>query len=141
MMEAYSADHREDFAVAEAFGARLISRLVEAGWPQDVILNVNFPLGPVSRVESVEVTRQGFRDVSIRYAEKRTDLRGRSYYWLGFRNSPSRPVEGTDLRAAYEGRISVTPLHIDLTHMETVSRLGALVDGAASRFSGRDAVS
>jgi 5'-nucleotidase len=141
MMEAYSGDHREDFAVAEAFAARLISRLVEAGWPQDVILNVNFPLGPVSRVESVEVTRQGFRDVSIRYAEKRTDLRGRSYYWLGFRNSPSRPVEGTDLRAAYEGRISVTPLHIDLTHMETVSRLRALVDGAAAPFRGADAAS
>jgi 5'-nucleotidase len=139
MMEAYSADHRADFAVAEAFGARLISRLVEAGWPQDVVLNVNFPLGPVSRVESVEVTRQGFRDVSIRYAEKRTDLRGRGYYWLGFRNSLSRPVEGTDLRAAYEGRISVTPLHINLTHLETVSRLGALVDGAASRFAGGDA--
>jgi 5'-nucleotidase len=141
MMEAYSADRRDDFTVAEAFGARLISRLVEVGWPKDVVLNVNFPLGPASRVESVEVTRQGFRDVSIRYAEKRTDLRGRGYYWLGFRNSPSRPVEGTDLRAAYEGRISVTPLHIDLTHLATVSRLGALVDGAASRFAGVDASS
>jgi len=141
MMGAYSGDHREDFAVAEVFGARLISRLVEAGWPADVILNVNFPLGPVSRVESVEVTRQGFRDVSIRYAEKRTDLRGRSYYWLGFRNSPSRPLEGTDLRAAYEGRISVTPLHIDLTHVETVNRLGALLDGKAELFAGGHAVS
>jgi 5'-nucleotidase len=139
MMGAHGADHREDFVVAERYGSRLISRLVEAGWPADVVLNVNFPLGPPSRVESVEVTRQGFRDVSIRYAEKRTDLRGRSYYWLGFRNSPSRPVEGTDLRAAYEGRISVTPLHIDLTHLDTVSRLSGLVDGEASRFASRDA--
>jgi 5'-nucleotidase len=141
MMEAHGGDNRDDFAVAEAFGARLITRLVEAGWPADVILNVNFPLGPVSRVESVEVTRQGFRDVSIRYAEKRTDLRGRGYYWLGFRNSPSRPVEGTDLRAAYEGRISVTPLHIDLTHLDTVGRLASLVDGAAARYASIDAVS
>jgi 5'-nucleotidase len=132
MMSAYTGDHRADFAVAEAFAPGLISRLVAAGWPADVILNVNFPLGPVSRVESVEVTRQGFRDVSIRYAEHRTDLRGRSYYWLGYRNTPSRPVEGTDLRAAYEGRISVTPLHIDLSHMETVRHLKALVGGAVS---------
>jgi 5'-nucleotidase len=129
MMSAYTGDNRADFAVSEAFAAGLISRLVAAGWPQDVILNVNFPLGPVSGVESVEVTRQGFRDVSIRYAEQRTDLRGRSYYWLGYRNTPSRPADGTDLRAAYEGRISVTPLHIDLSHMETVHRLKGLIGG------------
>jgi 5'-nucleotidase len=138
MMDAYGADNREDFAVAEAFGARLISRLIAAGWPRDVVLNVNFPLGPVSRVESVEVTRQGLRDVSIRHAEKRTDLRGRSYYWLGFRNAPSRPAQGTDLRAAYEGRISVTPLHIDLTHEDTRRRLSAMVDGPAARFTSGD---
>jgi 5'-nucleotidase len=133
MMGAYTEDNRQDFAPAEAFGGALIARLVEAGWPDEVILNVNFPIGPVSRVESVEVTRQGFRDVSIRYAERRTDLRGRSYYWLGYRNTPSRPAEGTDLRAAYEGRISVTPLHIDLTHMETVRRLRGLVGGPVAR--------
>jgi 5'-nucleotidase len=132
MMSAYRGDHRADFAVSEAFAGSLISRLVAAGWPGDVVLNLNFPLGPVSGVESVEVTRQGFRDVNIRYAEHRTDLRGRSYYWLGYRNTPSRPVEGTDLRAAYEGRISVTPLHIDLSHMETVNRLKGLVGGAVT---------
>lgn len=129
MMGPFTGDHRADFAPAEAFGAALIARLVEAGWPADVILNVNFPVGPAARVELVEVTRQGFRDVAIRFAEERTDLRGRSYYWLGYRNTPSRPADGTDLRAAYEGRISVTPLHIDLTHMATVERLRSLVDG------------
>lgn len=129
MMGPFTGDHRADFAPAEAFGAGLIRRLVEAGWPKDVILNVNFPLGPPDRVKVVEVTRQGFRDVNIRYAEERTDLRGRSYYWLGYRNTPSQPSEGTDLRAAYEGRISVTPLHIDLTHDQTANRLRGLVNG------------
>jgi 5'-nucleotidase len=38
------------------------------------------------------------------------------------------------LRAAYEGRISVTPLHIDLSHMETVRALGAKVGGAAPKL-------
>jgi 5'-nucleotidase len=85
-------------------------------------------------VAEVEVTRQAFRDIQTRYAEKRTDLRGRDYYWLGYKQEPSRPAEGTDLRAAYEGRISVTPLHIDLTHMATVHALKKAVGGAPPKI-------
>jgi 5'-nucleotidase len=147
MMGSYRGDHREDFRPAEMFAPGLIERLVAAGWPTDVILNINFPIAtetPVGQVPGgqvpsgqVEVTRQGFRDVRTRFAEQRTDLRGRDYYWLGYRNEPSRPAEGTDLRAAYEGRISVTPLHIDLTHMATVHALRAVVGGPApARGSG-----
>jgi 5'-nucleotidase len=137
MMGAYRGDHREDFRPAESFAPALIERLVAAGWPADVILNINFPIAAGAPVGQVEVTRQGFRDVRTRFAEQRTDLRGRDYYWLGYRNEPSRPAEGTDLRAAYEGRISVTPLHIDLTHMPTVHALRAVVGGpVAARPSG-----
>ena len=49
---------------------------------------------------------------------------------MGFRNELSRPAEGTDLRAIYDGKISVTPLHIDLTHAETVYRLKGVLGGA-----------
>ena len=125
MMGGYSGDHREDFAPAEAHGPQLVARLVAAGWPADVILNINFPIAGDTRPADVEITRQGFRDVRTRFAEQRTDLRGRDYYWLGYRAEPSKPGEGTDLRAAYEGRISVTPLHIDLTHQGAVARLRA----------------
>jgi 5'-nucleotidase len=69
-----------------------------------------------------------------RYAEQRTDLRGRDYYWLGYRAEAQAPAEGTDLRAADEGRISVTPLHIDLTHMPTVRALSAHLGGPPPRL-------
>jgi len=134
MMRYSRDDERAPFAVAEAFGPGLVARLVELGWPNDVILNINFPPGEASRVSEVEVTRQGFRNIRTRFAEQRTDLRGRDYYWLGYRNEPSQPPPGTDLRAAYDGRISVTPLHIDLTHMETVHALKAAVGGAPPRL-------
>ena len=123
MTSGYRGDNREDFGPAETFGAGLVGRLFAIGWPSDVILNINFPVAGDDRSGAVEVTRQGFRDVRTRYAEQRTDLRGRDYYWLGYRAEPSRPAAGTDLRAAYEGRISVTPLHIDLTHNATVDSL------------------
>ncbi|WP_374569937.1 5'/3'-nucleotidase SurE [Phenylobacterium sp.] len=117
------------FAPAEAFGPGIVKRLVEVGWPADVVINVNFPAVALDRIKEVEVTRQGFRDVQVRHAEKRTDLRGRDYYWMGFRQERSKPAEGTDLRAAYEGRISVTPLHIDLTHHETIFGLKQVLGG------------
>jgi 5'-nucleotidase len=118
------------YAAAEAYAPGIIRRLMEVGWPADVVMNVNFPHRPVAEIVEVEVTRQGFRDAHIRVAEKRTDLRGRDYYWMGFRQERSKPAEGTDLRALYEGRISVTPLHIDLTHMPSVRTLKAALGGS-----------
>jgi 5'-nucleotidase len=52
---------------------------------------------------------------------------------MGFRREISAPADGTDLRAIYDGRISVTPLHIDLTHNETVHRMRGLLGGAPPR--------
>lgn len=109
-----TGEGREMFEPAERFGPGIVKRLVEIGWPVDVVMNVNFPSRPVDEIVEVEVTRQTFRDVAVRHAEKRTDLRNRDYYWMGFRHEMSQPAEGTDLRAIYDGKISVTPLHIDL---------------------------
>jgi len=119
---------------AEHFGPGIVQRLLEVGWPEDVIMNVNFPALPPEEVKAVEVTRQGFRDGLLRNMEKRTDLRGRDYYWMGFSTKASQPAEGTDLRAIYEGRISVTPLHIDLTHHESVHALKGVLGGAPPKL-------
>lgn len=127
---AYTDGAQPNYETAEAYAPGVIRRLLEAGWPAGVVINVNFPAVTPDAVKAIEVTRQGQRDVMTRYAEERVDLRGRTYYWLGYRNLPSKPDEGTDLRAIYEGRISVTPLHIDLTHMPTVHDLKGVLGGA-----------
>ena len=111
-----------NFQVAEAHGAGVVQALLKAGWPSGVVLNVNFPT-TAAKALPFEVTRQGFRDARTRFAELRTDLRGRQYYWIGYETRPSTPAAGTDLAAAYAGRISVTPLHIDLTHVPTLQTL------------------
>ena len=64
--------------------ARRGEQVRAAGWPKDVIINLNFPNRPADAVDTVEVTRQGFRDMHNARVEKRTDLRGRDYYWMGF---------------------------------------------------------
>lgn len=118
---------------AEAFGPGIIRQALQAGWPSDVVLNINFPDLPPDEISAVEVTRQGFRDIVNIHFEKRTDLRGRDYYWTGYGRSRSNPPEGADVRAIYDGRISVTPLHIDLTHMPTVHALKQVLGGTPPR--------
>jgi len=130
MTDGYRGDQREDFKAAERHAPQLLANLLAIGWPGDAVLNINFPISEGDA--DVAVTRQGFRDVRTRYAEKRTDLRGRDYYWLGYTREPSRPSEGTDLRAAYEGKISVTPLHIDLTHHDALATLRLEMTGRRS---------
>ena len=98
------------WATAERHGPWIVRRLLEAGWPSDVVVNVNFPDREPEDVAGVEVTRQGSRDAFQLYTEERQDLRGGTYFWFGFSGKLSDPPAGTDLRAVYDGRISITPL-------------------------------
>ena len=63
-----------------------------------------------------------------------TDLRGRDYYWMGFQGKASTPPEGTDLHAIYAGKISVTPLHVDLTHRAAMHDLKGVLGGAPPKL-------
>jgi 5'-nucleotidase len=123
------------FRTAEHFAPGIIARLLEAGWPRDVVININFPDLPPEQVSAVEVTVQGVRDVQHGLqAERRTDLRGRDYYWMGFLDRIDNAPPGTDLRAIREGRISVIPLHVDLTHRPTVHELKKVLGGAPPKL-------
>jgi 5'-nucleotidase len=125
---------RATFETAEAHAPGVIHHLIGLGWPREAVINLNFPACDPDGVTAVEVTRQGFRDAFMRHAERRTDLRGRDYYWLGFRPKSSESPEGTDLRAIDDGRISVTPLHIDLTHLKAMHDLKAKLGGAPPKL-------
>ena len=111
------------WGTAEAHGPDVIGRLLAAGWPEDVLLNINFPDVPAEGVTGVRVARQGRRDLSDLVIDPRVDARGVPYYWIGFRRQVGRPAEETDLAAVQAGAISVTPLQLDLTHDATLSRL------------------
>jgi len=108
---------------AEAHGPQLIKDLLKAGWPENSILSVNFPDTPPDGVKGIEFTRQGKRDYEMQGIDKRDHPRGGSYFWLTYGAGLSNPPKGTDLRAIYDGFISVTPLHTDLTDVETLRSL------------------
>ena len=120
---------RMRWETAKAHGPAVLKRLLDAPWSENTLINVNFPDRDPDDVAGTEVTVQGKRDHNILHAEKRTDLRGNDYFWLGFKGALSDPPVGTDLRAVYEGRISITPLHLDLTNHAARERLAAAFAG------------
>ena len=99
------------WATPEHFASKIIRDLLAVGWPDNVVINVNFPDRDPADTGPVEVTTQGHRDQFQLYAEERQDLRGGAYFWYGYRGTLSNPPAGTDLAAIYEGRISVCLLY------------------------------
>jgi len=110
-----------DFADPARFIARLARQVLDRGLPRRGLLNVNLPHRPWGEIGGVEITRLGsrvYRDTLV----KKVDPRGRDYYWIGGEDPVWESQPGTDFHAVSEGRISVTPLRLDLTDE------GALVD-------------
>ena len=103
---------RQDLDEAGMFAARLAMLVLERGLPQDTLLNVNVP---ASEVKGIAITRQGKRSYNELIVEK-IDPRGKTYYWIGGGEPTWELLGGTDYEAVMEGKISITPLHLDLTN-------------------------
>jgi 5'-nucleotidase len=127
----WTENAKVNWSAAEEHGAPLVRRLVEAGWPDGVLININFPDSELGPVKGIEITSQGKRDMQTAALDRRVDARGNPYYWIGFKRVKSEPVEGTDLHAIYNRRISVTPLHMNLTEQRVVESLRKTVDVAS----------
>ncbi len=125
LSQSYGFEPRGDIKwnCGETHGPKLIRRLVETGWPSDVLMNINFPDCEPGDVKGTEITMQGKRDMQTAALDRRVDARGIPYFWIGFKRVRSNPPEGTDLRAIYEKRISVTPLHLNLTERDVMQSL------------------
>ncbi len=113
---------------AETHIPPILKKLFAAKWPDDVLMNINFPDCAPDDVAGIELTRMGRRDAELIEVHARKDPGGREYHWLGFNGKLSSPPVGTDLRAIYKNRISITPLHMDLTHTQTLHNLSAVFD-------------
>jgi 5'-nucleotidase len=121
---AFSAVVGEHFSFdpCAEFAAKLTRHALEFHRDPRVIWNVNFPNG---EFEGVRITKLGTRIYTEGVIE-RLDPRGRKYYWIGGEAPTWHPGEGTDFEAVSAGFVSITPLHLDLTHHQSIARLKPL---------------
>jgi 5'-nucleotidase len=115
---------------AETHAPAIIRKLLAHGFGRGMLFNINFPDCEPDDVTGVAVTVQGRRDqAALMDVVERQDFRGYPYYWLAFRREKPSPVEGTDLWAMFERRISVTPIKLDLTDVAALERLAEVFEG------------
>ncbi len=116
------ANGETDWAAAEAGLAGLARRLAARGWPDNTLINVNFPPAPAGA--GAAATRQGRRKVGDNIAMAR-DPRGRPYYWIGEARmaEAARDAEDDDTAAVERGAISVTPIRLDFTDRDALPGL------------------
>ena len=108
-----------NFAHAARIARRSAELILREGLPDQVLLNVNVP-EPWNG--QVRFTRQSKKITRNQLSEGK-DPKGRSYYWI-FEQKIDRDIEpDTDYAAVFAGAASVTPLHLDPTHDESLNHL------------------
>jgi 5'/3'-nucleotidase len=86
-------------------------------FPRDTLLNINLP--PIRReaIRGLRLTRLG-RRVYSNSIQPMHDPWGREIYWIGGGDISWEGGEDSDFQAVRDGYISLTPLHLDLTHRD-----------------------
>jgi len=111
-----------DFSTAAEVAHQVAGRVLEEGLPEDVFLNVNVPGGVV---RGLRCTRQG-KHLYDQVVHETLDPRGRKYYWVGSGEAAHiEQGDDTDYMSVKDGFVSLTPLHLDLTHRGFLDHLRA----------------
>lgn len=108
-----------DLQACAAVSYEIISRLLTIELPQDLIINVNIPDISKQEIQGMKTTRLGSRH-KAEPVIKSSDPRGKPIYWVGAAGPEQDAGPGTDFHAIKSGYVSVSPLHLDLTHYKAM---------------------
>ena len=122
----WNLDIEDNYALAMKVIKDLVQKIFEGEFPlpHRELLNINVP----AKVKEIEyqVTYAGYR-LYGNDAQVHRNPRGEEHWWLGLHplSFERRPVEGvTDFEAIQAGKISVTPIMLDLTAYKSMKKLG-----------------
>jgi 5'-nucleotidase len=110
-----------DFSVSAAFAAELVRGVARDPLPAHTLLNINCPAGRPSGIEVTHLGKRLYND-EMKLVDEDPETGRNRYQIYGF--EPSFEDErGSDLSAIARERISVTPVHFDLTDRPSLDRL------------------
>jgi len=130
-MSLCAGKNNHNFSNAAKIARSTAEIILEEGLPDQVLLNINVP---EPWKGGVRFTRQSKKITRNQLSEGK-DPKGRTYYWI-FEQKFEKDVEpDTDYAAVFAGVVSVTPLHLDPTHDESLNHLTHWAEILAGAFS------
>ncbi len=112
----------ERFAPAARIARQLAELTMRHGLPNDTLLNINVPDLPEEELRGIRITRQGLARWQETF-DKRSDPRGRIYYWMDGHKLEMEEPDDSDGRALTDGFVTVTPIRLNMTNHEFISDL------------------
>ncbi len=112
-----------DYSFAAKFSKKISDFIfAKNNLPPKMLLNINIPDLSEDKIKGVKITRQSdarFKDFFL----KRTDPRGRDYYWMDGEFVEITHCDDSDYCAVRDGYVSITPIHYDMTDYGKLSFL------------------
>jgi 5'-nucleotidase len=113
-----------DFGLGAELARSIIEKILSQRPPVGSLFNVNIPNLEQGPVRGVRVAPQNVAPYRENY-DRRTDPRGRVYFWTTPEFGCPNPHPDTDVTALEEGYVTVTPLQFDLTHATLLQQMKA----------------
>jgi len=108
----------DNYDTAARVMKNILFRLIDFSLSSNIILNVNVPDVPYEALAGYRQTRLGCRHRADTIVPAK-DPRGRDVYWIGPPSEPQDVGEGTDFDAIEQNFVSITPLVVDFTALQS----------------------
>ncbi len=108
------------FSAAGRVARELVERYLRDPIREPLLLNVNVPDRPYEHLSGMEVTRLGKRHKAEPVVRMQSP-RNETVFWVGAAGAAQDAGPGTDFYAIEQGAVSVTPLQVDLTHLNQLA--------------------
>jgi 5'-nucleotidase len=116
-----------EYKLAKQVIQDVAKKILQNGFPLEErkFLNINIP--PTNNPAGIKVTHAGKRaygnDAEVHY-----NPRGLEYYWIGlpkieWTRTHNPKHELSDIEAIKDDYVSITPIHLDMTHYESIQKL------------------
>ncbi|HBI46567.1 MAG TPA: 5'/3'-nucleotidase SurE [Planctomycetales bacterium] len=119
----YSKPTPPDFARGAAYARQIVEQILARKPAVGSLFNVNIPDLERHTPRGVRMVPQNMAAYEESY-DRRTDPRGRVYFWSNPEFGCPDPHPDSDVTALKEGWITVTPLQFNLTHEAMLHEIG-----------------
>jgi 5'-nucleotidase len=115
-------DEQARYDLAAKLAVPIIKQILAQKDDKPQLFNLNIPQAALDGPAEVRVVPMSVEPWGESY-ERRTDPGGRPYYWATGRSPVPPEDDATDLSELMAGRITLTPLHFDMTSREKLAEM------------------